>query len=72
VQRPQPVPGSVEIAIFLPEKMPGDIDNRAKAVLDLLVKHKLIDDDRNVRRLVLERDARCVTTCLVDVKARAA
>lgn len=33
-----------------------DIDNYAKATLDLLVGHGILVDDRIIRRLVIERD----------------
>lgn len=42
----------------------GDIDNRTKAVLDLLVKHKVIDGDQWVNELHVYRD-RSVPECTV-------
>ena len=56
-QQPHAIAGPVDVEIALPIKMQGDIDNRAKAPLDLLVTHKLIDDDARVMRLVIYRDA---------------
>ena len=40
--------GPVSVSILLPSKMPGDVDNRIKGVLDALVASGRIDDDRNV------------------------
>jgi Holliday junction resolvase RusA-like endonuclease len=51
-----PIHGKVHVTICLPEKTRGDIDNRAKAILDLLVRHKWIDDDRYIKSLHLIRD----------------
>jgi Holliday junction resolvase RusA-like endonuclease len=68
-QRPQRVAGWVDITILLPEAMRGDADNRIKPVLDLLVKQDLIDDDCKVYDLRVTRDPRCVTTCMVEVRA---
>lgn len=42
------IAGPVCVAIALPEKMRGDVDNRIKPILDALVKSGRIDDDRNV------------------------
>ena len=49
------VPGPVSVSIVLPEKMPGDIDNRVKPILDALVKSGRIDDDRNVHEIYVRR-----------------
>ena len=45
----------VQIDISVNEDLKGDIDNRIKAPLDLLVKHGIIEDDRFVRRVSIER-----------------
>lgn len=50
-----PIRGAVAVCIALPIDMPGDIDNRAKGALDLLVKHALIEDDKHVQSLTLQR-----------------
>jgi crossover junction endodeoxyribonuclease RusA len=42
------IAGPVCVAIALPEKMRGDVDNRIKPILDALVASGRIDDDRNV------------------------
>lgn len=68
LQRPQKVPGAIEIEIVMrrPSKS-SDVDNRAKAVLDLLVEHQVIDDDCNVTAETT-RWAQ-VDGCIVTVKA---
>lgn len=53
--RLKPIKGAVAVTIALPIAMPGDIDNRAKGALDLLVRHALIEDDRHVHALTLRR-----------------
>lgn len=42
-----PGPVLIDITVFRMSKI-ADIDNRVKAVVDLLVAHDLIDDDKNV------------------------
>jgi Holliday junction resolvase RusA-like endonuclease len=39
----------------LPASLRGDIDNRVKALNDLLVRHGVVEDDRFCRRLLIER-----------------
>lgn len=48
-QRPKPVPGrvTVEIALVAPDRRVRDGDNLVKSVLDLLVKHGVIEEDNN-------------------------
>src|SRR5262249_33814538 len=53
-QRPGQVEGEVEISIALgrPDNRKRDLDNAAgKAVLDLLVLHRVIEDDSKVVRI---------------------
>lgn len=54
LQRPQRVAGSV-VALISVERheASADIDNRVKAILDLLVTHDVIDDDRFVTGLAI-------------------
>ena len=54
---PKMIPGSVsiELRLYGPSRRSYDIDNRAKAVLDLLQSEEVIEDDRQVDRLVLLR-----------------
>lgn len=47
--------GRIDVDIELPANMRGDIDNRVKPLIDLLVAHGLIDDDRHVWRITVER-----------------
>lgn len=56
LQRPEHVPGpvSIEIKVEKRGKAREDIDNRIKAAVDLLVKHNVIDDDRNVQKVSAE------------------
>jgi Holliday junction resolvase RusA-like endonuclease len=52
-QRPKKVKGKVEVWIYLQDDddRVSDADNRSKAVLDLLVSHKIIEaDDKSVVR----------------------
>ena len=46
-------PVSVEMAMGRPDKRVRDIDNHAKAVLDALTAHKVLEDDSLVHRLLL-------------------
>ena len=52
----KPLTGSVGVSIKLP-RIRGDIDNRVKPILDALSRSGLIDDDRKVEWLSVERDA---------------
>lgn len=42
------IAGPVDVRIDI-RKARGDIDNRIKAVIDLLVKQRIIDDDKHVK-----------------------
>ena len=47
-QRPERVSGRVSITMAVQEpKRASDLDNRIKPVLDLLVEHRVIDNDDN-------------------------
>lgn len=48
--------GAVSVAILCARKdmRSGDIDNRIKPILDLLVSYGTIDDDRNVQKVSAE------------------
>ena len=53
-QRPRPVLGRCEIWIDLDDRRRGDADNRAKPILDLLVKHGTLpggDSKKHVKRV---------------------
>ena len=45
----------VQVGILIPRKNRGDIDNRAKAVLDLFTVCGVWEDDKQVERLTIER-----------------
>lgn len=61
------VPGRVVVDIAVRRPSPNaDVDNRIKPVLDLLVLHHVIDDDKNVAR-VSARWAD-VDACVVTVR----
>lgn len=44
-----------DIRLMVPNNNRRDLDNYLKPVLDLLVAHKIIADDRFVRRITVER-----------------
>jgi Holliday junction resolvase RusA-like endonuclease len=53
-QSPAAVPGRVVVVIGIErDNSLSDIDNRSKALLDLLVAHKIIKDDRYVTALAM-------------------
>ena len=54
-QRPGMISGPYRFAIYLPEKMRGDISNRIKHAEDLLVTHGVTPDDKNARSVLAER-----------------
>ncbi|WP_374387167.1 RusA family crossover junction endodeoxyribonuclease [Brevundimonas sp.] len=66
-----PVPGRVLILLGVERDSPlSDIDNRCKATLDLLVKQKVIDDDRYVTGIALSwtpRGRRNAAECRVGI-----
>lgn len=49
------VSGPFRISINLPATMNGDIDNRVKGIVDLLVACDRVDDDRNLEELIVRR-----------------
>lgn len=51
------VPGKFYVAINLPLKMRGDIDNRIKGILDALVSSGRVDDDKHMDELHVCRRA---------------
>jgi len=79
-QKQRPIQGPVDVVIMLAASLRVckngrpknvDLDNRAKAVLDLLVTHGLIDGDHKVESLFLQWCDR-VTGCKVGVQSAAA
>jgi crossover junction endodeoxyribonuclease RusA len=68
LQSPQPIAGLVSVDLMM--KRPNassDIDNRIKAALDLLVLHRLIEDDKNIVDVRARWGA--VEDCVVTVRA---
>lgn len=62
--------GPVSVSILLPSKMPGDVDNRIKGVLDALVASGRIDDDRNVVKVSASKELQGKALALVSVRAQ--
>lgn len=61
------IAGPFDASLSLPEKMRGDIDNRIKPILDLLVSVGIVDDDRHCQSIFVRRapgllDTQCVVT----------
>lgn len=56
------------VDIGLPLKLRGDIDNRIKPLLDLLVTHDVMDDDRHVAQLFVARRVVDPGTAIVTVR----
>lgn len=70
IQRPVPVKGRVAVTIFAERNNRRDLDNHLKGLLDLIVGHALIEDDRKVERIVAAwHDA---PDCIVTVEEIAA
>lgn len=61
------IAGAVAITISH-ERRDGDIDNRIKAVLDLLVLHEVIEEDRHVERVTAQWSDE-VQGCMVEIEA---
>lgn len=66
-QHIKPIEGQAEITIDLDHSRRGDADNRTKAVLDLLVAHKILrgDSKKYVRRVSIGWEA--VAGCRVSI-----
>lgn len=71
LQRPTRLTGKVGIEIACPRNGRRDLANHEKAVCDLLVKHKIIPDDRHIERLTLRwhDDADNKGHCLIEIAA---
>lgn len=57
-QKPQAFSGDVAVEIWAnkPNKRKRDLDNLAKPILDLLVAHRVIDDDSDVQSINMRWD----------------
>ncbi len=65
IQRPAPIAGPVSISIGLKRSSAlADLDGKIKALLDLLVRHSLIEDDRMVEEIHIRWDATDATATL--------
>ena len=49
------IAGRYNLTVYLPEAMPGDIDNRCKALSDVLEAHRIIENDRLCWSLIVHR-----------------
>ena len=72
-QKPKPVIGDFDLWLYVewPDKRRRDIDNSVKACLDLLVSHKLVDDDSRCQALHVYRSIQG-KECVVRVFERKA
>lgn len=62
------VAGPYTLTITVPATMRGDIDNRVKAISDLLVKHGITDDDRAADAVTVRRGATpSAQQCIVEI-----
>jgi Holliday junction resolvase RusA-like endonuclease len=53
-QRPTRVKGPVAVVIFTTrDNARSDLDNRAKTLIDLLVTHGVIEDDRFIEKIIM-------------------
>ena len=67
-QRNGCIGGPWEADIALPTGLRGDADNYAKPILDLLVKHHIVDDDKHCRRVSVAK-AKSVGSCIITLRA---
>ena len=61
-----PVPSPYNVEITVPQTWRGDVDNCAKACLDILQAREILDNDRNVNRLLIQRANHPETTVTVE------
>lgn len=62
--------GPYTVEIRVPKGMRGDVDNRIKASVDLLVHLEITEDDKHCQKVSIERDPERVEFC--EIIARAA
>ncbi|MDE2020875.1 MAG: RusA family crossover junction endodeoxyribonuclease [Patescibacteria group bacterium] len=55
IQKPPRVYGPYQLTITLPRLLRGDVTNRIKAAEDILVKHRVTDDDRFAEGVTIKR-----------------
>jgi len=61
--------GPWEADIALPSGLTGDIDGYIKPVLDLLVDHRVVDDDKFCRRLSIAKTVTVSGSCIITLRA---
>lgn len=63
------VKGPYTLDITVPQKLRGDVDNRVKAVADLLVEHRVTPDDRHMQSVSVRRSPDLADRIEVVVRA---
>ena len=61
--------GPWQADIALPADLKGDADNYSKALLDLLVKHHVVDDDRHCHRLTIAKTVTVGPEVVITLRA---
>lgn len=70
LQRPKRTKGAYRAIIRVGSTLRGDIDNRIKPLLDLLVEHMVTDDDQRADRVAIERSPELQPSeCIVTIQA---
>lgn len=69
LQRPPKITGKAVIEIACPRNGRRDLDNHFKAILDLLVKHGIVRDDRHFEKITARwhDDAEHRGYCLIEL-----
>jgi Holliday junction resolvase RusA-like endonuclease len=67
-QRPGRITGEWQCDIALPIGTVADLDNLAKPILDLLVTHEVVPDDKFCTRLTVAK-AKTLGRCIITVRA---
>jgi Holliday junction resolvase RusA-like endonuclease len=63
-----PIHGPYTVLLELYESTRVDADACAKGLLDLLVKHKITDDDRHCKRIIAEKTGTTKGRCRVTIE----
>lgn len=63
------IDGPYTLEIIVPQRLRGDVDNRAKPTADLLVEHGVTSDDRHMQSVSVRRDAALTDNITVVVRA---
>lgn len=67
-QKPAKIAGNYALTVVVPAKTLGDIDNRIKALSDLLVEHGIVEDDSLAWSVSIRRDE-AATNAHITVEA---